>query len=293
MPPGILRERHAPGEPDSNLRTGAPMSAAETSFRAGDLAGALEQLQNEVRTRPADSKLRIFLAQLLMVLGQWDRALTQLNIIADMEASALPMVHSYRTAIQCELLRQGVFAGDRSPVLFGDPEPWIALLMQAPSLDAKGQTKEARELRARAFEEAPAVGGSLNGAPFEWVADADSRLGPTLEILLNGAYYWVPMHRIRRISIEPPQDARDLVWVPAEFTWANGGEAMGLIPTRYPGSEKIDDNAIRMARRTDWRELADQSYAGLGQRVLTTDSGDCGILEVRELLLGEAAVAAA
>ncbi|HEV2702964.1 MAG TPA: tetratricopeptide repeat protein, partial [Steroidobacteraceae bacterium] len=67
---------------------------AEAAFRAGDLAGALAALQLEVRGRPQDLKLRIFLAQLLMVLGQWDRALTQLSVVAELDALTLPMVHT-------------------------------------------------------------------------------------------------------------------------------------------------------------------------------------------------------
>ena len=52
------------------------MSTAEELFRAGDLKGCLAELQSEVRKRPADPKLRIFLAQLLMVTGDWDRAVS-------------------------------------------------------------------------------------------------------------------------------------------------------------------------------------------------------------------------
>src|SRR6202043_684861 len=104
---------------------------------------------------------------------------------------------------------------------------------------------QADAIRAEAFEAAPATVGSLNGTVFEWIADADTRLGPVLEVLLNGAYYWVPYERIRGIAIEPPADARDLVWLPAEFTWSNAGTAFGLIPTRYPGSEASEDAAIR------------------------------------------------
>ncbi len=150
-----------------------------------------------------------------MVLGDWDRAVNQLKVIGEVDASALPMVHAYRTAIQCERLRADVFAGTRGPLLFGDPEPWIAMLMQSLTMLGAGQASQAAELRAQALEEAPAPSGTLNGAHFEWIADADSRLGPMLEVLLNGAYYWVPMHRIASVTIEPPGDARDLVWLPA------------------------------------------------------------------------------
>ena len=53
--------------------------AAEDALRNADPAAALQLLQDEVRARPADAKLRIFLFQLLCVLGQWERALNQLR----------------------------------------------------------------------------------------------------------------------------------------------------------------------------------------------------------------------
>jgi type VI secretion system protein ImpE len=260
------------------------MGKAEDSFRAGRLTANLEELQAEVRQKPADVKLRIFLAQLLMMVGQWDRAVTQLSVIGEMDASALPMARAYRSAIDCELLRVEVFAGRRSPLLFGDPEPWIAGMLKALSLDGEGRAADAAKLRAEAYESAPTSAGKLNGEAFEWLADGDSRIGPMFEVLLNGAYYWVPAHRVQQIKLDPPSDARDLIWMPAQFTWSNAGEAVGFIPTRYAGSEASADDAIRMSRKTEWRELAESSFAGLGQRLLATDAGEYPLLEVREIL---------
>jgi type VI secretion system protein ImpE len=261
------------------------MARAEESFRAGDLGACLQELQAEVRQNSADAKRRIFLSQLLMVLGQWDRAVTQLNVVGEMDSAALPMARAYRAAIECEMLRAGVFAGRRSPLVFGDPEPWIALLLNALTLDGRGQFTEAAAVRSQALQDAPATGGTLNGEPFEWIADADSRLGPVFEVLLNGAYYWVPAHRVSKIVVEPPSDARDLVWVPAQFTWTNQGEAIGFIPARYPGSEASDDNLIRLARKTEWKEVAPDVFQGLGQRLLATDANEYGLLEVRDIEL--------
>ena len=259
--------------------------SASALFASGDLAGCLAQLQADVRKQPADGKLRVFLAQLLMVSGDWDRALTQLAVAAELDAGALPMLHAYSAAIQCERLRAEVFAGKRSPLVFGEPRPWIAGLLQALALQGSGKAAQAAQLRSEAFAAATATAGTLNGSPFEWVADADSRLGPILEVLLNGAYYWIPFEHIQRLVIEPPADARDLVWAPAQLTWTNGGEAMGMIPTRYPGSEQAADNALRLARKTQWQPLGDEQYAGLGQRVLSSDADEIGLLEVRELAL--------
>jgi type VI secretion system protein ImpE len=261
------------------------MSAAETLFRAGNLAGSLEQLQKDVRQQPADSRLRVFLAQLLMIEGDWQRALNQLGVAGELDAGALPMLHAYRAAIQCEQVRAGVFKGERSPLVLGDPEPWLAQLIHSLSLQARGLKEQADTARSEALEQAPATSGSLNGDRFEWIADADSRLGPVLEALLNGVYYWVPFDRIKRVVAEAPADARDLVWLPAQFTWSNGGEAMGMIPARYPGSETSADDAVRMSRKTEWTEIGASAFAGFGQRVLATNENEYGLLELRTLEL--------
>jgi type VI secretion system protein ImpE len=260
------------------------VNAAEEQLRAGDLAGCLAHLQQQVRCNPADPRQRIFLAQLLMVSGDWDRAVAQLEVLGSLDASALPMVHTYRSAIQCERLRQSVLRGERSPLVFGSPESWIALLVQALTLGAD-RSEQADELRAQAFAAAPASAGSLNGVEFEWIADADSRLGPVLEVLLNGAYYWVPMHRVASMTVEPPADLRDLVWLPVRLTWTNGGQVAALVPTRYVGTETLADDALKLSRKTQWAAIGHEVFAGSGQRVLATSAAEVPLLAVRELTL--------
>jgi type VI secretion system protein ImpE len=261
------------------------MATAEDSFRQGNLVDCLQALQGEVRRRPDDGRQRVFLVQVLMLLGQWERALTQLGVLQELDAGSLPMVHSYGAAIQCERLRAAVFRGERSPLLFGEPEPWMAEMIQAAGLHAGGHVAQAAAMRARALDRAPPTPGTLNGTKFEWLMDADSRLGPLLEVNLQGGYYWIPLHRVSEIRIEPPADIRDLVWIPAQFMWANGGEAVGLIPTRYPGSEASEDNSIRLARKTDWLAAGEDGATGLGQRMLATDEAQFPLLEVRSIKL--------
>ena len=82
------------------------MSTAEEVLAAGDTQGALELLQRQVRERAADPKLRVFLFQLLCVLGQWQRALNQLQVCGDMDAGTLAMVSTYREALKCEAVRE-------------------------------------------------------------------------------------------------------------------------------------------------------------------------------------------
>jgi len=258
---------------------------AEQSLREGGLDESLTQLQEQVRKDPSNAKYRVFLFQLLAVLGQWDRAFNQLKVAGELDAGTLAMVQPYREALRCEVLRQGIFAGRGAPLVFGQPERWIALLIEALRLAAAGDDAAAKPLREEAFELAPATSGVIDGQPFEWIADADPRLGPVVEAVVNGAYYWVPFHLIRTLRIEEPADLRDLVWMPAQFTWANGGGSVGLIPTRYPGSESNEDAQIRLCRRTEWLERDPEFFIGLGQRMLATDGGEYPLMEIREISL--------
>ena len=260
---------------------------AERSLQAGDLETALKQLQEQVRTQPADAKLRIFLFQMLAAIGQWERALNQLNVAAELDPGALAMAQMYREALRCEMLRTEVFAGKQSPAVLDDPEPWLTLLIEAAQHDGDGHAAKAAELRASAFEAAPTSSGSIDGVDFDWIADADMRLGPVLEVILNGRYCWIPFCRIRRIEIEKPEDLRDIVWLPAHFEFADGSEAIGVIPTRYPASEASDDGAVRLARKTVWQKVTDDVFHGLGQRLFATDQAEYAVMDVRSIRLNE------
>jgi type VI secretion system protein ImpE len=259
------------------------MTTSAELIRQADPVAALKALTEEVRAKPADSKLRVFMAQLLCVLGQWERALNQLTVAAELDALAVPMKQVYGEAIRCEGLRVQVFAGKRTPMVFGQPDQWLALLIESLLRHGAGDAQAGEDLRARAFEAAPATGGTIDGARFEWLADADMRLGPVLEAYVNGRYYWIPYARLAQVKVEPPEDLRDCVWTPAHLQFENGGETLALIPTRYEGTERSSDGQLLLARRTDWREQAPEVWCGLGQRVLGSDAGDHALMDVREI----------
>ena len=261
------------------------MNNAQELIAAGDPQAALQVLQQQVRDHAADAKLRVFLFQLLCVLGQWQRALNQLQVCGEMDAGTLAMVNTYREALKCETLREAVFAGKTTPMVFGQPQAWVAPLVEALQADARGDGNVATRLRADAFDAAPATPGQLDGVAFEWIADADSRLGPVLEAVINGRYVWVPFSTLTKVVIEAPTDLRDLVWAPAHLAFANGGEAVALVPSRYPGSGAERDGALQLSRKTEWLSIGPDQYRGLGQRVLTTSASEIGLLEAREIVL--------
>ena len=255
--------------------------SVDEHLRAGRLPEALVAAQDAVRADPAQGAPRLLLAQLLMVMGQWDRASNQWKVLGDLDPNSTLLAQTFASLIRIEEERRAVFAGERLPVVFGEPERWTGSLVQAVRLAAQGQYPAAQELMAAALEEAPAVGGTINGEPFAWLADSDSRLGPMIEAVIEGRYVWIPFTRIRGMLAGPPATLRDLIWAPFHFTWINGGQAAGFVPVRYPGTEKIGDDPARLARRTDWAEPAAGWFHGVGQRVLATDQANYALLDIR------------
>ena len=274
----------------------AAPSAAESAIKDGDPQAAIKHLQAQIRSQPADAKLRVFLFQLLCVQGDWARALNQLTVASELDAATLPMAQAYRECIQCELLRDQVFKGQKAPLLFGEPETWLALLIEALLREGRGEVDAAARLREQAFAEAPATAGSAVGAEpasaqaFEWIADADMRLGPVLEAVINGKYYWVPWNRLSSVTIEAPTDLRDRVWMPSSLVFSNGGEQVAFLPTRYAGTN-LADPLLALARKTEWTEPHPGLFAGAGQRMLATDAGDLALMDLRSITLGDAPAA--
>ena len=259
------------------------MQTPEEFLKQANIAQALQALTEQIRAKPADGKLRVFLAQLLCVTGDWQRALNQMSVAAELDPLAIPMKQVYGDAIKCEALRADVFSGKRSPMVFGQPDEWLALLIESLSQRATGGVALAASLHAQAFEAAPAIAGKVNGIEFDWFADADMRLGPVLEAYINGKYYWVPFSRLARIQIETPEDLRDCVWTPSQLQFENGGEAPALIPTRYQGADHTIDPELLLSRKTQWTELEGEFWQGTGQRIFSSSAGEHSIMDIREV----------
>lgn len=262
-------------------------SAAEELLRGGRLDDALDALTREVRGDPTSAAARMFLFQLLAASGQWARARVQLEAAARLDPSNMLSAAAGKALLDAEQVRTAVFAGERLPTAFGEPSQWLASLLQAARLDGRREHGAAAALRAQAFEQAPTGSGRIDGTPFAWLADADNRFGPCLELVLESGYVWAPFEHIRELAFEPPTTLADTLWAPVVVTWRNGGQAHGYVPVRYPGSELEADAALRLGRASDWVQLGEETWIGRGQRMFATDSGEYPILEVRTIVFDD------
>jgi len=267
------------------------LNQAHELLQSGDLTACVNEAVAAVRADASDVRQRVLLFQLMCLTGDWEKARRQLYVLKDMDAATVPMFETYDPVLQCEMFRAAVFGGQRSPLFFGEPRDWLATLCSALAEQVAGRHAQAETLREEAFDAAPASAGKIDDEPFEWLADADGRLGPVLEVFLNGRYFWVPVEHVAVVDIEAPADLRDLVWAPARFQWSNGGDAVGFIPARYPGTEAAGDDRLRLSRMTEWvgGDDSQSEPRGLGQRLLATDAGEYPLLATRSIRIGAAA----
>ena len=257
----------------------------------GQLQQAQAQLVAAIKARAADPSLRMAYFQLLALQRNWEKALLQLATAAQMDDSLLMVAQQGRLCIQCEVHREKVIAGQLTPMVFGEPLPWLSSLLQAHALFTQGRHTPAAELREQALSDAPAIAGRIDGQPFEWIADADLRFGPVLEVFVEGRYSWLPIQHLARLELDAPSELRDVLWMPARFFLTNGGQVPGFLAARYPflpDHPLNDDPLILLGRKTEWVEQ-DGLQIGLGQRLLATDTADFALLDVRRIELDQPA----
>jgi len=250
-----------------------------TITASNSLDAEIASIQEKIRSEPTDPKWRMGLFQRYCQAGRWQKALEQLQAYARMLPGGEAFAYAYRVALQQEQLRERVFRGELDLPLPADAEEWLRVLA---STFKPGIAAEAIDLRQQALQIAPASSGTLDDKPFEWIADADSRLGPVCEAIFEGKYQWISYNRIESIRVVAPSSACDLVWLSAGIKlW--GQESMpALIPARYPLTEDLTDAHLRCALTT-WEEQGNDVWVGRGVRIVTTDSEEKSLLDVRRI----------
>ena len=225
---------------------------AKELFQSGHVTEAVQALNAELRDNPTDAKRRTFLFELLCFTGEYDRAEKQLNVLAGDNSQTELGAVLYHSALHAERMRQQMF----------------------------------REKSYPAGANSPPRGGTLNGRTFTEIEDADTRLGPRLELFAAGAYLWIPFEHIASIEMEAPRRLRDTLWIPAlvrtgpSFRGKELGEV--LVPAITPLSWQDPDGAVRLGRTTEWRE-SESGAVPLGQKLLLADGEDFPFLEIRKL----------
>jgi type VI secretion system protein ImpE len=247
------------------------MTAGEL-FQAGRLQESIDAQVGKVKANPTDNTARFFLFELFLFAGDLDRARKQLDVLRYDDPRHTAAVDQYRFALEAEILRRAVFAGNGQPKSLTTTPDHVRIRLEALTFLARGEFTAAREKLDEANANVPAVSGTLNGKPFSGIFDADERFATVLEVFgTGGAYLWAPLEQIESITLNPPQHPRDVILRPAHLALLDGTEGDVLLPGLYPGTHLANDESIKLGRNTEWEENSGEITCGVGGKLFLID----------------------
>src|ERR1044072_1687812 len=258
------------------------MTTAKELLDAGQLQAAIDELTDRVKASPTDTQQRIFLFELLLFSGDWDRTERQIDVIGHQSMEAGLGVQVYRDNIKAERDRSRLLSDGLRPHFITDAPAYVDLHMDAINRLREGNLSEARETLARAEEERAAVKGAINGQEFSDFRDYNDLVGPVLELIVKDQYTWLPFEQIKRIEITKPKALRHLSWVPARNETNDGTNGDVYIPSLYEGSSTHSNDQVKLGRMTDWMNVGEGLYLASGLRLFLVDGEDKGVIEARE-----------
>jgi type VI secretion system protein ImpE len=173
------------------------------------------------------------------------------------------------------------------------PGERVKLLLEASLRARENDVAEAARMLDSAEEARPALAGICDGKPFDDLRDLDDRVGGVFEILTStGKYFWIGADQIESIEFDARERPLDLLWRPAEVSVRGGPTGKVYMPAIYapfvadavPGAEE----ALRLARRTEWTGGDGSPTRGHGQRALLVGDEERPMLEITRIELAAA-----
>ncbi len=261
-------------------------STGSELYTAGRLFEAIDAVSGEVKRHPTDGNRRGFLAELLCLAGNLERADLQLDAIGKQDPQATPGIALFRQLIRAEQARQQFYTEGRLPEFLDTPSPQLRAYLEASVLLRDGRGTDAARLLLEAEETRRHVSGTSNGEQFDDLRDLDDLTACVFEVLTsNGKYYWIPIEQVASIEFHPPERPRDLLWRRASMDVRGGPDGEVFLPAIYAGLKEDADEQMRLARATDWTGGDGTPVRGIGQRTFLVGDEARPILELGELVI--------
>jgi type VI secretion system protein ImpE len=256
-------------------------------FRAGRLAEAVTAANASVRARPSDPARRILLAELLLFMGNLERADVVLDACSDLDPTLAVVAAEFRQLVRAETARRQLFAEGRLPEFLGGIEAGQRAALAALVALREGNAAEAGRLAAEAEAMRPHPAGQVAGATFDDLRDGDDVLAGTFEVLTTtGKYFWVPIERVARLEFHPPRRPRDLYWRRASMQVADGPDGDVYLPAIYAvaASDSAPTDISRLGRETSWTQATDAApVQGVGAKTFLLGEDPVTMMEMTTL----------
>ncbi len=240
-------------------------------LESGNVGAAVEAALAQVKELPGDSDARRLLVDLLIVAGDFERADKQADILSKTVPDLTLGMSLLRGRLRAANARSAWFSEGAVPAFPEGPTERDKLAMEVAIAQRGGDDAAA----AAALQSLTAVSETgpiaVNGTTVDGFRDADDRVPHALEVLCtDGSYMWVDHALVEKVAFAPVKSVRDLAWRPATLALKEGSETEVVVCATYFAPDATD--AHKLARETDWTELAGGVAAGKGQKAYL--SGD-------------------
>lgn len=259
------------------------MTASEL-YKAGQLEEAITAQLAVVKANPADQGKRFFLFELLLFLGDLDRAQKQIEAITfGDERDATVIV--YKRWLDSERLRRACFTTGGEPKLLAPPSEHVRLRLEALRQWRANNQESFGQLVHQANALMPPLKGELDGKAFSELRDCDDLLAGVMEVWVNGLYYWIPFENIASLNVMPPEYPRDLYALTAQLEVLNGDTGEVWLPVLYPNTHTASDPQFKLGRGNDWQTLPGDVVMGVGLKCILVEEDAIPLPEWRELTI--------
>ena len=268
-----------------------------------DLKTKLTDMIELVRSNPDNQEHRLALIQYLCLSAKWEQALKQIGqyqkLFPDPQK---PLMLYLIENISAEMRRQAVLETQQKPKTLEQHASKLDILQKQLSLVAHVAEKKNSALTA----DYEALSDCIDGTPAHitylladksvaktdsnWIMDGDVRTAFVYEFFYQGHYYWQTWDSIESIAFKAPSSLLDIIWRSSEIKFTDGECIQCTSPARYavlPDAETEWSDMLMNCSQTDWIEVAEQLFTGMGQKTLYTDSHDFGLLDIRNIKFGQ------
>ena len=259
------------------------MMKAREHYLQGNLTEALSELSSELKQNPADTSLRIFLFELLVFQGEYNRALKQLDIIS--HYNPLTQLSLYSMNIAAELARLDVFNGRSKPEFFSAPPDFIDLYIKSIGEFKDNNLQKVQELLNQAQELCTYNVWNFveTETSVDFIIDSNDFIGNVLEVFVGDRYFWIPLENILSLKVHQPALLRDLIWITADIEcderYSNVPDRV-FLPVLYCNSSTSTDEQVRLGRITVWDEVVDKIMIPKGRKTYLTNENDLSIFDL-------------
>ena len=259
---------------------------AIVQLNQNNLQQAFAEAKSVVKSSPGDLEARGLLAQLFCFNGEWNRADTQFEILAQQNPEMQVGVSLVRQLIRAEQARQQFFQNGRMPEVVGDPDEHMTNMLKAMVDMRDGKFAESSSVLSSVRDYAATLKGRVNGKEFQGAGDLDDLCACYFEVVTtNGKYYFVPMDKVISIQFRGYERLQDRIWRSATIQ-VDGFTTEGEVyfPVNYAADPDVFANAddeLKLGMKTDWYAgHEDGPVRGMGQKLFLFGDEQLSIMEL-------------